>query len=96
MRGASIGVVYRRRVTVDEPHPRRRPRWVIAAVPLGLAAVVLAIALPFVPVRVNDPLVTWPADPARTRSSVVMFMPYVPLQLDVRIRGLRGNGAKLA
>jgi len=94
MRGGPIGVVYRPGFTVDEPPPRRRPRWVIAAVPLGLAAVGLAIALPFAPVQVTDPVVTWPSDPARTRSSVVMFMPYVPLLLEVRIpcAALRAGG----
>ncbi|MGH3695460.1 MAG: arabinosyltransferase domain-containing protein [Pseudonocardiaceae bacterium] len=62
--------------------PRRRT--VVQAGVAGLVAVVAALLMPFAPVSVNDPVVSWPRDPARPSSTLLSLTAYRPLALDVR------------
>jgi hypothetical protein len=62
--------------------PRRRSAFAAAAA--GLVAVVAALLLPFAPVSVNEPTVSWPADPASPESTLLTLTAYRPLALDVR------------
>lgn len=50
----------------------------------GLVAVVGALLMPFAPVSVNEPTVSWPRDPARLESTLLTLTAYRPLALDVR------------
>ncbi|MGH3984814.1 MAG: hypothetical protein ACRDST_19545, partial [Pseudonocardiaceae bacterium] len=50
----------------------------------GLVAVVSALLMPFAPVSVNEPTVSWPRDPARPESTLLPLTAYRPLALDVR------------
>ena len=59
---------------------RRVLAWLLAGVTL-----VLAVALPLAPVRVDTPEVQWPLDPADPQSTVALFMPYRPLDLQAEI-----------
>ena len=59
--------------------------WALRAAALaGLVAVVCGLALPFAPVVVSTPTVTWPRDPARVESTLLPLTAYRPLGLDVR------------
>ena len=59
--------------------------WVLRAAALaGVVAVVCGLALPFAPVAVSTPTVTWPRDPARVESTLLPLTAYRPLGLDVR------------
>lgn len=49
----------------------------------GLVAVVCALALPFAPVSVNEPTVSWPRDPGRPEPTLLNLTAYRPLSLDV-------------
>ncbi len=49
----------------------------------GLVAVVCALALPFAPLSVNEPTVTWPRDPARPEPTLLNLTAHRPLALDV-------------
>lgn len=49
----------------------------------GLVAVVCALALPFAPLSVNEPTVTWPRDPGRPEPTLLNLTAYHPLALDV-------------
>ena len=80
----------------DEPHVSR---WVSRAAGItGLIAVVCGLLLPFAPVVVSTPTVTWPRDPARVESTLLPLTAHRPLGLDVRFgcdtarlaRGARG------
>ncbi|MGH4021594.1 MAG: arabinosyltransferase domain-containing protein, partial [Pseudonocardiaceae bacterium] len=59
---------------------------VVRAVALlaGVVAVAAGIALPFAPVTVNQPTVSWPLDPQAPRSTALMLTTYQPRALDVR------------
>ena len=57
-------------------------RW--TALLAGLAGLVAALLLPFAPVSVNEPTVSWPRDPARPESTLLPLTAYRPLALDVR------------
>ena len=50
----------------------------------GLVAVVSALLMPFAPVSVNEPTVSWPREPARPESTLLSLTAYRPLALDVR------------
>ncbi|MGH3615728.1 MAG: arabinosyltransferase domain-containing protein [Pseudonocardia sp.] len=63
----------------------RPPRGIaVLAAIAGLIAAVCALALPFAPVSVNQPTVSWPQDPARPESTLLTLTAYRPLALDVR------------
>ncbi len=69
------------------PAPGVAPRapWVLRAAGLaGLVAVLCGLLLPFAPVVVSTPTVTWPRDPARVESTLLPLTAYRPLGLDVR------------
>ncbi|MGH3776462.1 MAG: arabinosyltransferase domain-containing protein [Pseudonocardiaceae bacterium] len=60
-------------------------RWAVLLAGLaGLVAVVGALLMPFAPVSVNEPTVSWPRDPARPESTLLALTAYRPLALDVR------------
>jgi hypothetical protein len=64
------------------PDPRRR-RWPLLLAGLtGLVATLCALALPFAPVSVNEPTVTWPRDPGRPEPTLLTLTAYRPLALD--------------
>jgi hypothetical protein len=50
----------------------------------GLLAVACALLLPFAPVAVSAPTVSWPRDPARVESTLLPLTAARPLALDVR------------
>jgi Mycobacterial cell wall arabinan synthesis protein/EmbC C-terminal domain/Arabinosyltransferase concanavalin like domain len=50
----------------------------------SLVAIICAVALPFAPVAVNEPTVSWPRDPATPVSTLLNLTAYRPLQLEVR------------
>jgi hypothetical protein len=50
----------------------------------ALIAVVCAALLPFAPVEVNEPTVSWPQDPARPESTLLQLASYRPLAMDIR------------
>lgn len=54
--------------------------WVLAGLTL-----VLALALPLAPVEVDTPEVQWPLDTADPQSTVALFMPYRPIDLQAEI-----------
>ncbi|GAA2814756.1 arabinosyltransferase domain-containing protein [Crossiella cryophila] len=56
-----------------------------AALALALSTVLCGLLLPFAPVLVNDPVLSWPKDPDRPESSLALLVPYRPLSLDVRL-----------
>lgn len=62
----------------------RRSSPVVALI-LGLVAVLAALALPFAPVSVNQPQVSWPTDPAAPVSTMLMLSAYRPLALDASV-----------
>jgi hypothetical protein len=67
------------------PVGRLRAPWVLRAAALaGLVAVICGIALPFAPVVVSTPAVTWPRDPARVESTLLPLTAQRPLGLEVR------------
>ncbi|WP_219417311.1 arabinosyltransferase domain-containing protein [Pseudonocardia nigra] len=63
--------------------PRRRGVALLAGL-AALVAVVCAGLLPFAPVSVNEPTVSWPRDPARPESTLLNLTAYRPLAIDVR------------
>ena len=71
--------------TAPPPAVRRfrgRKLYALLAGLTGLVAVLCALALPFAPVSVNEPTVTWPRDPARPEPTLLTLMAYRPLALD--------------
>ncbi|MDQ4104962.1 MAG: hypothetical protein M3186_15070, partial [Actinomycetota bacterium] len=62
--------------------PRRAPILLTGLV--ALVAVVSALLMPFAPVSVNEPTVSWPRDPARPESTLLPLTAYRPLALDMR------------
>jgi cell wall arabinan synthesis protein/EmbC-like arabinotransferase in arabinogalactan biosynthesis/arabinosyltransferase-like concanavalin domain-containing protein len=64
--------------------PVRRRGTALLAGLAALVAVVCAALLPFAPVSVNEPTVTWPVDPARPESTLLQLAAYRPLGMDVR------------
>ena len=62
---------------------RRRLHW--AAIASSAVAVLCALALPFAPVSVNDPVVHWPEDPAVPQSTSLLLNAYEPRELDVTL-----------
>ncbi|MDQ4033226.1 MAG: hypothetical protein M3332_13580, partial [Actinomycetota bacterium] len=78
-----------RRAAQDPPSRARDPRRVTVMLAglaglAGLVAVVSALLMPFAPVLVNEPTVSWPRDPARPESTLLSITAYRPLALDVR------------
>ncbi|GAA1248998.1 hypothetical protein GCM10009609_10530 [Pseudonocardia aurantiaca] len=66
------------------PAAGRGRRTAVFAALSALVAVVCAAMLPFAPVSVNDPTVSWPVDPARPQSTLLSLTAYRPLAMDVR------------
>ncbi len=66
------------------PPVTRRPGIALLAGLTALVAVVCAALLPFAPVSVNEPTVSWPRDPARPESTLLSLTAYRPLALDIR------------
>lgn len=63
----------------------------------GLTALVAAVCgalLPFAPVSVSQPTVSWPLDPARPESTLLSLAAYRPLTLDVRFSCDAGRAAQ--
>jgi len=50
----------------------------------ALVAIVCAGLLPFAPVSVNEPTVSWPRDPTRPESTLLTLTAYRPLGIDAR------------
>ena len=67
--------------------------WTVPLV-AGLIAVIAALSLPFAPVTVSDPLVSWPQDPAAPRSTALLLSAYQPRELTTTLSctALRGAG----
>ncbi len=63
--------------------PRQRGLALLAAFS-GLVALVCGALLPFAPVMVNEPTVTWPRDPAQPESTLLQLASYRPLSMDIR------------
>jgi cell wall arabinan synthesis protein/EmbC-like arabinotransferase in arabinogalactan biosynthesis/arabinosyltransferase-like concanavalin domain-containing protein len=63
--------------------PRRRGPALLAAL-AALVALVCGALLPFAPVAVNEPTLTWPRDPARPESTLLQLAAYRPLAMDIR------------
>ena len=51
----------------------------------GILAVLCALVLPFAPVSVNEPTVSWPKDPARPEPTLLNLTAYRPLALDATV-----------
>src|SRR5690349_20634116 len=64
--------------------PDGRPRAQLAAL-TGFLAVLCALVLPFAPVSVNEPTVSWPEDPARPEPTLLNLTAYRPLALDATV-----------
>jgi hypothetical protein len=62
---------------------RGRRSYALFAGLTGLVAVVCALALPFAPVSVNEPTVSWPKDPARPEPTLLNLTAYRPLAMTV-------------
>lgn len=69
--------------TADPPRPDRRWALLVAA-GCALVAVLGGALLPFAPVAVSTPSVSWPREPGRPESTVLALTAYRPLALDVR------------
>ena len=67
-----------------ESPPARQPLVLLAAL-TGILAVLCALVLPFAPVSVNEPTVSWPKDPARPESTLLNLTAYRPLALDATV-----------
>jgi hypothetical protein len=67
-----------------EPPAHDRSRWV-SAIPLllGLVTILCAVALPFAPVEMSRPVVSWPEQPTRPASTMLELTNRQPLSLDV-------------
>jgi len=75
----------------------------LVALVAGLVAMLGAIALPLAPVTVNQPVVSWPEDPAVPESTALLLTTYQPRALDVRFScdaarqaALNGSGLLLS
>ncbi|MCO1657909.1 arabinosyltransferase domain-containing protein [Pseudonocardia humida] len=67
------------------PTPVRRHRVLVFLAALtGLVAVVCGALLPFAPVSVNQPTVTWPQEPTRPESTLLQLAAHRPLVMDIR------------
>jgi hypothetical protein len=64
--------------------PVRRRGTALLAGLTALVAVVCAALLPFAPVSVNEPTVSWPRDPAAPESTLLQLDTFRPLGLDIR------------
>ncbi|GAA3053712.1 arabinosyltransferase domain-containing protein [Pseudonocardia yunnanensis] len=67
-----------------QPAPRRGRGTAVLAGLAALVAVVCAALLPFAPVSVSEPMVSWPIDPTHPESTLLSLTAYRPLTLDVR------------
>ncbi|WHT19665.1 arabinosyltransferase domain-containing protein [Crossiella sp. CA-258035] len=52
---------------------------------LALLAVLTGLVLPLLPVRVADPVVSWPKPGAPAESTVALFVPYRPLRVELTV-----------
>jgi hypothetical protein len=64
--------------------PVRRRGTALLAGLTALIAVVCAGLLPFAPISVNEPTVSWPRDPAAPESTLMQLDAFRPLGLDIR------------
>ncbi|HSK58966.1 MAG TPA: arabinosyltransferase domain-containing protein [Actinomycetospora sp.] len=78
-------------------------RALLVAVVAGAVALVCAVLLPLLPVSVNQPVVSWPADPSTPVATALQLTTQRPLALDVRAdcaaaraAGASGDGLLLA
>ena len=62
---------------------RRRGTALLAGL-TAMVAVLCGALLPFAPVSVNEPTLTWPQDPARPESTLLQLASYRPLAMDIR------------
>jgi hypothetical protein len=72
---------------------RGRPTALLAGL-TALVAVVCGALLPFAPVSVSEPTVSWPLDPAHPESTLLSLTAYRPLILDVRFTCDAGRAAQ--
>lgn len=66
------------------------------AVVLGLLGVSSAVALPFAPVLVDRPVLSWPLDPAAPRPTMAMLTAYRPLAIDASFSCRQASAATVA
>ena len=69
----------------EVPRPRRPGSlaWTVAVI-AGVTAVVGALLLPFAPIAVSTPEVSWPLDPRDPAPTMLMLTAYEPADLEVR------------
>lgn len=79
----------------EKPPPARRPPVLLAAA-TGLVAVLCALVLPFAPVSVNEPTVSWPENPARPEPTLLNLTAYRPLALDATVTCAAARQAQAA
>lgn len=77
------------------PAPGRRSLVLLAAA-TGLLAVLCALLLPFAPVSVSEPTVSWPRDPARPEPTLLNLTAYRPLALDATVSCAAARQAQAA
>ncbi|MFB9906402.1 arabinosyltransferase domain-containing protein [Allokutzneria oryzae] len=63
--------------------PQRFTAWIFLGATLITAA--LALILPLAPVRVDQPVLTWPEEGERVSNTVVPLLPYRPLELTAEV-----------
>jgi Mycobacterial cell wall arabinan synthesis protein/EmbC C-terminal domain/Arabinosyltransferase concanavalin like domain len=68
-------------VSAGRPAFRGRRVYALLAGLTGLVAVLCAAVLPFAPVSVNEPAVSWPRDPGRPEPTLLNLTAYRPLAL---------------
>jgi arabinosyltransferase C len=65
--------------------PRRTHRLTLIALVSGVLAVLGAMALPFAPLTMNQPEVSWPVSPAAPESTLLTLGAYTPLGFDATV-----------
>lgn len=80
-----------------DPVDRTRRRTTAVAFVAGTVAIVCALLLPFAPVAVNQPVVSWPLVAARPESTSLMLNAGKPLSIDLEfsVRALRQAAGSL-
>ncbi|HWN29427.1 MAG TPA: arabinosyltransferase domain-containing protein, partial [Actinomycetospora sp.] len=87
----------------DLPRDDAGARALLVALLAGAVALVCAVLLPLLPVAVDQPVVSWPADPSTPTATALQLTTQRPLALDVRAdcaaaraAGASGDGVLLA